>query len=449
MATTPTPGATSGNSHQFPTNPGDSSATKYNGGLTPDQIKKAAPGKLAHRNRIYLQVSATGSRTWKWAYRLDGRQCEIKLGVWPTMTIKAAEAAWAKALEYVERGEHPPQHRATAKAAHSVAAAEKAEQAAAEKAAPRVSDAVADWLSTKGAWSESYRAQIEGYLTKYAGPAAPFGSLLLGEVTPQDVAAMIEGIRDKDGAPIPAAARLVKQRLRAVFKRARAKGLCTGNPVDDTDISEIIPATKTRNAPPLPPTTLQHVLRAIRNYNGERATSIMLELLARTAVRSSELREASWDEFDLEAREWSIPGERMKMGEPHVVPLPAQAIALLTELQEINGKQGLLFPNANADEQGNAKPASRNTPKEALRRITGGDYSPHCFRSTFSTQCNDAELDWRHVEAALAHRLKGVAGSYNPGTYVESRHKLMAAWSDYLDALIAGDAVPLRKHLTK
>lgn len=421
--------------------------TTYNEGLTPDEIRKAAPGKLAHRNRIYIDVSKTGRRTWKWAYRLNGQQCEIKLGVWPVMTIKAAEAAWAKALEYVERGEHPPQHRATAKATQSVAVQAAAKEAAALAAVPRVSDAVADWLSTKGAWSPNYKNQIESYLTRYAGPATPLGILPISEVTAQHVTAMVETVRDKDGEPTASAARLVKQRLRAVFKRAKAKGLCTGNPVEDSDTSEIIPQTKTRHAPPLPPATLKAVLLAIRGYNGERTTSILLELLARTAVRSTELREATWDEFDLDTCEWAVPGERMKMGADHVVPLSSQAIALLTELREINGAKGLLFPNVNADEDGKAKPASRNTPKEALRRITRGDYSPHCFRSTFSTQCNDAELDWRHIEAGLAHKLKGVAGVYNASTYIDSRHALMQTWNDYLDALIAGEPVPLRKHL--
>ncbi|KPD18844.1 hypothetical protein ADM96_08330 [Burkholderia sp. ST111] len=400
--------------------------------LTKADIEKALLGsKLGHRNRLYLYTSLKGVRTWRWAYRLfdpvkgaDG-QYEVKLGVWPAMSIKQAEAAQAKAwADYVQKGLHPPQHR-TAKAA------DKAKAVEATKAAT-VWTTVESWFKvSRSGWVPSYALQVETYLNRYCGPTTALGARPVAQVTRKEIKDAIVAI----AANTPSVARLIKQWLNASLEHAADGGEIAVNPMAGMKTKTAAPAPETVNSPALGPSELRTLVQSVNVYKGDRRIRLMLLLLAHTCVRSSELRCADWSEFDLPGARWTIPAARMKMKRLHVVPLSRQVVALLGQLQHVSGQTGLLFKNENDP----VRPMPQSSAREAVYRLTAKEFTPHGFRSTFSTQANEADIEPRYVEAVLAHGKKNkVEASYNKATYYGQRVELMREWSDYLDALVTG-----------
>lgn len=385
------------------------------------------PQKLAAGDGLYLLVSVAGSKTWKWGYRLPdpakGRlaQYETTLGTFPDMDPKKAKIAAAKAADFVLRGEHPPKLQKPS-------------------AVPLTTGPLADHLTVWGAasswltlhtpeWSPAYAKQATAYLTAYVGTHTELGKKSYAAVRRPELFELIECI----GQTAPSVARLVKQWLTAVFDRLVDSGRLEFSPLAGMRTKNAVPTTKTENSPVLQPTALAALIVRIRAYR-ERRMGILLELLARTCVRSSELRCADWSEFDLDAARWVIPAERMKMRSLHVVPLSPQAVELLRELQaESDSAKGLLFPHTYTPNETMVQSA----PREALYRLTSKEFSPHGFRSTFSTIAHEAGNPPHLIEAALAHQQRNrVAAAYNRSTYIEERRGLMAWWSDEVDKLI-------------
>jgi len=166
-------------------------------------------------------------------------------------------------------------------------------------------------------------------------------------------------------------------------------------------------------------------------YKGMALTKLAMRLLAYTFVRTSELIEAEWAEFDLDAARWSIPAERMKMDDPHIVPLSSQATAVLRELKRMTGRGKLVSPG---DVDPN-KPMSNNTILKALERMGyKGIMTGHGWRGIASTVLYEHGYDEAHVELQLAHQKRdAVAAAYNHAKYLKQRTELMQWWADYLD----------------
>ncbi|HEV3426141.1 MAG TPA: tyrosine-type recombinase/integrase [Paraburkholderia sp.] len=435
-------------------------SSKADNGPPKPLIESQPPGsKLAVGRRMYLYTGLKGERTWKWMYRLfdpakgKDRQFEIKLGVWPAMSYQDADAARAKAWsEYVDKKLHPPQYK-TVKAK---AKADLAKEAQAET----VSEMVEAWIKeNKAEWVPSYALQVATYMERYFGPTMDIGCVPFAKVTRNEIVVHLKGIRDgllktwdketQKYVPMdqgtPSVARIAKTWINAAFEQACDDGLLTVNPIANVRTKKKKKSeAATVNSPVMSGNTLHRLLDGIDNYGGDRRTKLLLLLLCHTCVRSSELRCASWLEFDLNPNiaEWIIPASRMKMKRMHKVPLSRQALALLGQLQHVSGTKGLLFPNENDPNL----PMPQSSAREAMYRLTGKAYSPHSFRSTFSTLGNEGEVAEPHViDAVLAHRKdSGTAeGHYNQATYFAGRTKLMQAWSDYLDALVTGPTMSI------
>jgi integrase len=161
--------------------------------------------------------------------------------------------------------------------------------------------------------------------------------------------------------------------------------------------------------------------------------------LALTFVRGGELVGATWEEFDVERKEWRIPAARMKMKDEHIVPLSRQSLALLKELKPLTGHRYHVFPGI-----GNpGGPMSDETLRAALIAMGyKGKFTPHGIRATASTLLN--EQGWRPdvIERQLAHMERDrIRAAYNRADYLEERRKMMQAWADYLDGLGTGGKV--------
>jgi integrase len=179
---------------------------------------------------------------------------------------------------------------------------------------------------------------------------------------------------------------------------------------------------------------LPDLLRKMDAYasdnGGELQTQYALQLLSLTFVRTGELREATWDEFDLDNAEWRIPAERMKMKAPHIVPLSRQAVEIVQKLKELNGGYRLVFPGVRPPE-----PMSKNTVLFALYRMGyRGRMTGHGFRAVASTVLNETGFDADVIERQLAHAERNkVRAAYHRSEYLPERRKMMQQWADMLD----------------
>lgn len=153
-----------------------------------------------------------------------------------------------------------------------------------------------------------------------------------------------------------------------------------------------------------------------------------------------ELRHAEWAEIDLEAAEWRIPAEKMKMKDPHIVPLSSQAVQILSEIHPITGTGRYVFPSVRT----NSRPISKNTVLAALRRMgfTREEMSGHGFRAMASTVLHEQGWQSDIIERQLARaEQNSIKAAYNHAQHLPERRRMMQAWANYLDGLKAGAKV--------
>ena len=216
-----------------------------------------------------------------------------------------------------------------------------------------------------------------------------------------------------------------------IFRYAIATGRCERDPV--SDLRGAFTSPTRYNYAALGQKDLPDFFTKLAEYNGEPTTKLAIRLLALTFVRTGELRGAQWSEFDLDAGEWRIPAERMKMRAPHIVPLSRQAIELLRELHQHTGSGALLFPSRSKATQ----PMSENTIIYAIYRM--GYHSRatgHGFRATASTILNELGFHGDVIERQLAHTSRNkVRAAYNKAQYLPKLTTLMHHWADLPDAL--------------
>jgi hypothetical protein len=186
---------------------------------------------------------------------------------------------------------------------------------------------------------------------------------------------------------------------------------------------------------------LPALLRAIEVYRGKVVTRLAMKLMALTFVRASKLIGARWDEFDLEARRWNIPKERMKMKTPHIVPLATQTVELLELLRTVTGGGDLLF----AGDVDRKKPMSNNTILLALKRMNYKDrMTGHGFRGLASTLLHEQGWPHEHIELQLAHAPRNAAAC-NHALYLGPRAKMMQEWASFLEQIQrGGKIIPFR-----
>lgn len=410
-------------------------------GLTDAAIKKGDPTKtppykMYDRDRVYVQVSVSGSRRWAWAYRIDGKDYTLQLGRYPDVGILDAREARAEAAKLVDKGIHP------GKAKKAAILQTKATEAV------TFWSVASEWIdANRKSWSATYLYQAETYLALYAGEKTAFGNRPISEITTPEVYELVTGIMtrktlrpgERKAGGAPSIAVLVRQWCSAVFSIAIVTGRRTlSNPVTDLTASGLVKKPKPKNNRALNKAELTELVGKVSEYGGERVTAIAVELLMLTFVRTIELRGAKWGEFDLDKGRWDIPAERMKMKQPHLVPLSKQAVKLLRELKEITGgnKSGYLFPNrTHANTYMSRLAINKALGYMGFNGVGTIGFTAHGFRGTASTTLHEMGVPPEHIEAQLAHTVGGVAGVYNKSKYLKDRVPMMQKWSDYIDEL--------------
>ncbi|HWH73113.1 MAG TPA: integrase arm-type DNA-binding domain-containing protein [Methylibium sp.] len=379
--------------------------------------------RYADSGGLYLEVQPSGAKHWRWKYRFAGKEKRLALGTYPAVSLKEARSARDKARDTLKTGSDPVQVKKDAKLAQRVALTTNFEAVA------------RSWHEHwKGPKSPRHAEYVIRRLEADVFPA--IGSKPIGDITAPQLLAMAKKIEARGALDI---ARRAWQTCGQVFEFALAHGMLERNPAKDVRPGAALKARKKEHYARVDPKDLPELLRKIEVYQGGPYTRMAMKLMALTFVRTGELIGARWDEIDLEAAEWRIPAERMKMRTPHIVPLSTQAVDVLRSLHELKGLAGLLFPG----ERDHEKPMSNNTILKALERMGyAGRMTGHGWRGVASTVLHEMGFDHAHIELQLAHQERdAVSAAYNFATYLPQRRKMMQRWADHLDALRQGGKV--------
>lgn len=389
---------------------------------------KGKPYKLSAGGGLYLLVQTNGGKWWRLKYRYGGKEKLLALGVYPEVTLADARSRRDEARKLLANDTDPGAVKQTQKRQAMIAAANSFEAIARELHALK-----------SPIWSDHHR--IDWISTMERDVFSRIGARPVTEIEAPDVLDILRTIETRGTFEVRGR---VLQRVRAVFAYAIASGRARHNPAAELD-GALAPRPKVQHFAALSADEMPDFLRALAEYQQSARTSPVVSaavrLLAMTFVRTGEVRGAQWNEFNLGAGLWVIPGERMKSREPHTVPLSQQAIAVLKQLQPITGHCEHLFPGRNRE----GTTISENTVLKVIDNLGyKGRMTGHGFRSVASTYLNNlGTIRPDMIEAQLAHGDRNlVRAAYNRADYMEYRKAMMQFWADTLDAMQASKKLP-------
>ena len=385
--------------------------------LASPQLKSLAQGRHSDGGGLYLVVDKAGGRRWVFRYRWRGKLKDMGLG--PLASVPLAKA------------------RAKAQAARELLADEKdpiAERNM-EREVPTFAKLAEQALEARRADLRSVK-QLQGWKRSLTVDAALLGPMKVDEITTDDVLKVLRPIWDKK----PETASRTRGRIEFVLAAAKARGLRAGeNPaVWRGHLAQLLPRRKRLSRghfKALPYRELPVFVRQLRAREGVAARALEVTIL--TVSRTSETRLATWEEFDLEAKVWTVPGARTKTGRPHRVPLASRVTDILEELMSLAPQRdgapdpsAFVFPGFKA-----GKPISDGAMERVLDRMKV-DATVHGMRSSFRDWAGDETTTAREVvEAAMSHVVGDAAEqAYRRGDALERRRRLMKAWAAYVEA---------------
>lgn len=393
--------------------------------LTALQIKSFKPEDkdvwVSDQKGLRLLIKSNGSKYWRLKYRFQHKQKSLPLGVFPEVSLADARLATDKARLLLAEGIDP-------------AAKKRQERYGVYGDDPDTFESIAYewWENQSGTWTDDHRKRVWKRLLDNALPQ--IGDRPIKSIKPMDVIGVIRSIEKRGALDV---AHRVLQDVRRVCRYAVQTGRLEFNPA--ADLSDILKARKRSHQPSLPRQELPAFFKELVAYDkvGRKLTQLAIELLVLTFVRPGELRGARWKEFDFKKEEWRIPGERMKMGTDHIVPLSTQALDILNQLEPITGAYDLVFPS----EKNRDAPMSDNTMRKAIfkmgfdgNRKGRSKATPHGFRATASSILNEEQFNPDAIERQLSHQERnGVRAAYiHHAQYLEERGRMMQWWADYL-----------------
>jgi integrase len=390
--------------------------------LTDNAIRAAKHGvkpiKLADEKGLFLLLQPSGGKLWRLKYRFSGKEKKLGLGRYPDVTLKEARRRRDDARALIANGADP-------------GAQKQADALAAKLNAATTFQAVGEEYLDKA--SREGRAAVtigkSRWLLSLMTP--DLGALPVRDITPAQILGALRKVEAKGHHET---ARRMRSLAGRIFRYAVATSRATADPSGVLRGALTAPTVKHHSAI-LEPKRIGALLRAIDGFDGQPLTRLALKLTPHLFVRPGELRRAEWSEFDLRAAVWSIPAEKMKMRDPHVVPLSLQALELLQAAQALSSGQRYVFSSLYP---GN-RPMSENTINAALRRIgySGDEMTAHGFRALASSLLNESgKWSADAIELALAHKVGSVTrGAYHRGQHWVERVHMAQWWSDHLDML--------------
>jgi integrase len=401
--------------------------------LSDIQVSKAKPKesdyKLNDGYGLYLLVTPTGGKLWRFDYRHENKRKTMAFGAYPAITLADARQRREDAKKLLANGVDPGEMKKSLK------------QAKVELEENSFEIVAREWHQKfSGQWSPGHAITIMSRLDRDVFPW--LGSKPVSEIRPVDVLAILRRVEGR-GALESA------HRIRTICGQVLRYAVATGRAERDAaaDLRGALPPTQERHhAAITDPKEVADLLRAIDGFTGTFHVKCALKLSPMLFVRPGELRQMEWAEIDFEAEQWNIPAAKMKMKMAHIVPLCKQAAAILKELQPLTGYGRYVFPCHRSP----LRPMTNNAINAALRRMgyTSDDQTGHGFRAMARTILDEVlQVRPDFIEHQLAHAVKDPNGrAYNRTAHLVERKKMMQLWADYLDGLkIGAKVIPLKR----
>jgi integrase len=401
--------------------------------LKPAVIDNAKPREkafsLTDGGGLHIEVLPSGSKVWRWKYHRDGKREKVTLGQYPALGIKAARDKHEQLRGQLEAGVSPAEAKQR----------EAAQRKQAQASAVTFKAFSGRWVDeTLFARSATYRAQITRWLDAHVHPR--IGEMELGQVEAGDVLPIIEALREH-----PTTADRVRVHIQQIYSYAMRKLLVKHNPAAPLrGVVKVPPKTHHRH---LSERELGAFWRALGKQGAHTTTLCATKLLQLTMVRKNELLRSRWSEFDLDAAQWDVPAERMKMKRPHRVFLSRQALELLEVVKPLTWRQdrdNYVFPSIFRGDV----PMGDATLNHLFGRLDFGvpEFSPHGTRGTAATLLREHGFGRDVVELLLAHAEKNsTVAAYSHMELAEDRRRALQFLADRIDKLAAGaEVVQLR-----
>lgn len=382
---------------------------------------KDKPYKVGDSQGLYLLVNPRGSKLWRVKYRMGGVERKLALGAYPEITLAEARAARDAARRQLAHAVDPNAAKRQARIEASIRAENSFESVAEELIAKREKEGVSPRTLEKYRW-----------LLKLL--SSEFGRRPVTEISPAE---LLHELKHHERRGRFETAKRLRSFASRVFRYAAATARAERDPAQMLLGALIQPRVK-HFAAITDPVAFGGLLRAIEDYEGDPAVMHALRLTPHLFQRPGELRQMEWAEINFEKAIWTLPPEKMKMRQPHAVPLSRQALAILESMRGLTGKGKYVFPSVRT----RARPISENTVTAALRRMgfTKEQMTAHGFRTSASSLLNECGK-WNPdaIERALAHMVSGeIRRIYNQSAYWAERVEMAQWWSDYLDELRNG-----------
>ena len=384
---------------------------------------KNKPVTLFDGGGLFLLVTPSGGKLWRFKYRYNGKQKLLALGAYPEVSLADARQKREDARKLLVNNVDP-------------SAVRKAQKQTAIQESETFEAIAREWFQKfLHRWKETHSSRLIRSLERDVFPW--IGKQPIKEINAPELLAVLRRVEIRGTLDT---AHRIRTICGQIFRYAVASGYAERDPSGDLK-GAIAPPQEGHMAAITEPAKVGELLRAIDGYQGSVAVQCALKLAPLVFVRPGELRTMEWTELDLENAQWNIPPEKMKMKEPHIVPLSKQALVILEAIKPLTSASRYVFPSGRSFD----RPMSNNAILAALRRMGYGkdEMSGHGFRATARTILDEVlQVRTDFIEAQLAHRVSDPLGrSYNRTHHLNERQKMMQTWADYLDGLKVGAKV--------
>ncbi|EOS8286405.1 tyrosine-type recombinase/integrase [Escherichia coli] len=396
--------------------------------LTTTQIKAAKPAEkeytLQDGGGLFLVIKPSGSKLWRFNYYrpLNKKRTIISLGSLDEVSLADARKRRSEYRTLIASGIDPQHHE------------RQKREAEARRQGNTFENVAASWYEMKKNQNLAHNTikDIWRSLEKYVFPY--IGNTPIDTLTARRFVEILTPIKTRGNLET---LKRVLQRINEVMDFAANSGLIDINTA--ANVRKAFPSPTKKHMPTIRPEQLPQLMHDLSIASIERQTRLLIEWQLLTATRPAEASAARWEEINLDAATWTIPAGRMKMRRDHVIPLCAQAMAVLEAMKPISARREHVFPSLKNPVQ----PMSSQTANAALRRMGyTGVLVSHGLRAIFSTAANEEGFEPDVIEAALAHvDTNEVRRAYNRSNYLEKRKVLMCWWGDFVEAASTGTTI--------
>jgi integrase len=391
--------------------------------LTVKAVKEAKPQdrpyKMYDGEGLFLYVSKTGAKSWRYKYRIDGKEQTYTFGRFPDISLSRARELHAEAKKIISTGRVLP-----SKKAGDIAS----------KGVQRFSYYMLQSIEA-GGLAESTKSKKLSRCNKYLFPK--LDRFDPTKITGMDILDIVKPLVDRGN--IESAHYLITY-CKQAFNQMIYLGLLVNNPARDIAAAIPKPAKATQFPHIVDESLFRRVVQGIDQYKGEFAVKSALQIMPYLFLRPSNIRFMRWEWVDLDNNLITYPAEAMKTRKPHMVPLAPAVKKVIAGMVPLTGESDLVFSVS-------GKPMSENTLNMALTRVVDplggkafgrGVITSHGFRHTASTFLNERGYSADVIELQLAHSVLGgnaLRGVYNKATIMPERVKMMNEWAAYIDEL--------------